>query len=205
VPLAFALLLSGLAGGAPPAAAAPPEGPPDAAPRWEYRVLTHDQVIDLGKKDLAAGLNRLGDDGWELAAVDGAYIFKRPKGRRGEQVADARRRLALLEADVAGWQERVAWAQRMARKGFLSDRQLDAEELRLKLAERGLGRGPARAEAARTRAGPTGGEEGQTRGEVRQGGGAAVSQSRPGTRGRHIRPSVLLSEDGSACPGVKHS
>jgi hypothetical protein len=139
VSLAFALLLSGQAGGAPPAAASPPEGPPDAAPRWEYRVLTRDQVTELGKRDLAAGLNRLGDDGWELAAIDAAYIFKRPKVRRGEQVADVRRRLALLASDVEVWQERVAWARRMARKGFLSDRQLDAEEVRLKLAERALG------------------------------------------------------------------
>jgi hypothetical protein len=131
-------LLFALAGSAVPAAAAPEE-PPDAVPRWEYRVLTRDQVTELGKKDLAAGLNRLGDDGWELTAIDTAYIFKRPKAHRGDQVADLRRRLALLASDVEVWQERVAWARRMARKGFLSDRQLEAEELRLKLAERALG------------------------------------------------------------------
>jgi Bacterial type II/III secretion system short domain len=38
--------------------------------RWEYQVLTKEQVADLGKKNLAAGLNKLGDESWELVAVE---------------------------------------------------------------------------------------------------------------------------------------
>src|SRR5262249_17423409 len=38
--------------------------------RWEYQVLTKEQVADLGKKNLAAGVNKLGGDSWELGAVE---------------------------------------------------------------------------------------------------------------------------------------
>jgi hypothetical protein len=41
-------------------------------PKWEYQVLTKEQVAGLGKKDLAAGLNKLGDESWELVAVEAA-------------------------------------------------------------------------------------------------------------------------------------
>src|SRR5438128_2347809 len=56
-------------------------GQPEGAPKWEYRILTKEQIIELGKKDLAAGLNQLGDQGWELAAVETAFIFKRSRPR----------------------------------------------------------------------------------------------------------------------------
>jgi hypothetical protein len=67
------------------------------APKWEYKALTKAQVADLGKKDFAAGLNKLGDEGWELVALepgpDGrggrssgqtTFYFKRPAARAAE-------------------------------------------------------------------------------------------------------------------------
>jgi hypothetical protein len=48
--------------------------------RWEYKVMTTAEVRSLGKADLGAGLNRLGDDGWELVGIDkNRYALKRSK------------------------------------------------------------------------------------------------------------------------------
>ncbi len=66
-----------LAGNPIAAQAAKTSGTAKAGPRWEYQVLPKDRVIELGQKDLAAGLNALGAQGWELAAVDNVYIFRR--------------------------------------------------------------------------------------------------------------------------------
>lgn len=96
--------------------------------QWEYKVLTKGQVLDLGKKDLAAGLNKLGDDGWELVAVDNAYIFKRPKVQHNAEVLKIRVKIA--EADVEQQRERVQWSQRMVKKGFVPANQLK-DEVRL--------------------------------------------------------------------------
>jgi hypothetical protein len=88
------------------AAAAADEGAKTkAAPpaKWEYQVLTHDQIADLAKKDFAAGLNKLGADGWELVAVEprtdrdhgakpsgqAAFYFKRPAARAEGARAEA--------------------------------------------------------------------------------------------------------------------
>jgi hypothetical protein len=114
------------------------EGKPEAAPRWEYRVLTKEQVSELGKKDLAAGLNKLGDDGWELVAVDAAYIFKRPRDQAAKQTEDLKAQFAEAESDVARSKDRVAWSERMARKGYLSDQQVEAERGQLRKAEMAL-------------------------------------------------------------------
>jgi type II secretory pathway component GspD/PulD (secretin) len=66
-------------------------------PKWEYKALTKAQVADLGKKDFAAGLNKLGDEGWELVALEPGlegrsgrssgqttFYFKRPAARTAE-------------------------------------------------------------------------------------------------------------------------
>jgi hypothetical protein len=44
--------------------------------RWEYRVVGYDQVQKLSGegKNLTIGLNKLGQDGWELAAADGLSV-----------------------------------------------------------------------------------------------------------------------------------
>jgi hypothetical protein len=111
---------------------------PASFPRWEYRVLTKEQVIELGKKDLAAGLNRLGDDGWELAAFDGQYIFKRLQGPDPNYLEQLKNQIAAAEADVDNWNERLAWSERMAKKGYLAANQVQADRARLQRAEMAL-------------------------------------------------------------------
>jgi len=105
---------------------------------WEYRVLTKAQVMELGMQDLAAGLNRLGDEGWELAAVDSGYIFKRPRLQR--TLAEKKQQVAVAEADLEAKKDRVAWAERMVKKGLLSETQLQAERARLDQAQMTLER-----------------------------------------------------------------
>jgi type II secretory pathway component GspD/PulD (secretin) len=64
-------------------------------------------VFELGKKDFAAGLNKAGEEGWELVAVLPAhqggqpeYYFKRPKGQasREESRPEPRRAAAAPQA-----------------------------------------------------------------------------------------------------------
>lgn len=114
------------------------DGRPNLVTKWEYRVVSKNQLLDLGKKDLAIGLSRLGDEGWELVAVDGDYIFKRPKDQLRRQVADIKRRILLMESDLSTLKERAMWAERMAKKGFLNEQQVETERLRLKAGEAAL-------------------------------------------------------------------
>ena len=123
---------------ASPPAAWSAEPKSEATLKWEYRVLTKEQLLDLGKKDLAAGLNALGDEGWELIAVEPSYIFKRPKGQAARHVEDVKRRVTLATADVEMWKDRAAWAERMVKKGFMTDRQLQQERAQLQAAELAL-------------------------------------------------------------------
>jgi Bacterial type II/III secretion system short domain len=46
-----------------------PAGKAAGRPQWEYQTLSREKITELGKNDFAAGLNKLGDDGWELVAV----------------------------------------------------------------------------------------------------------------------------------------
>jgi hypothetical protein len=128
-----------------------------ALPRWEYRVLNKPEIIDLGKKDLAAGLNQLGDEGWELVAIDAAYIFKRPKVDNRKQAETLRNQIALLEDDAAQLKDRVAWSERMARKGFMTNQQVEGERTLLKRVELALER--ARTDLKRLPAAPREGLE----------------------------------------------
>lgn len=128
-------LAIGVVGFIVPIASLPAQGSLDAGPRWEYRVLTREQILDTSKKDLAAGLNQLGEQGWELIGVDGAYLFKRARGRTPNQHADVKQRLALAEMEVDSWRERAAWSDRMFRKGFLAANQAQADKASLKAAE----------------------------------------------------------------------
>jgi hypothetical protein len=137
--LPVALLALGVAVGflaLTPAPAAEPK--PDVVFQWEYHVLTEEQVIALGKKDLAAGLNRLGDEGWELVTAGAHYIFKRPKDLARKQAADIRRQFDAAEADVEAWKERVSWSERMLKKGYLTEKHVEAERAQLKKAEAAL-------------------------------------------------------------------
>jgi hypothetical protein len=140
--MAYLVIAIGFASGTLRSSEAPSEGRAEAVPKWEYRILTKEQILELGKRDLAAGLNKLGDQGWELAAVEMAFIFKRPKSpllpqggdaiQRGERLGDIKRRIALSEADLEMWKDRVAWSERMLKKGFLSEAQVNGERLELK-------------------------------------------------------------------------
>jgi hypothetical protein len=109
-------------------------------PAWEYRVLKKDQVLKRGKKDLAAGLNKLGEDGWELAAVDTVYIFKRLRVRAQQRAEMIKRRIAFLASEVEMLRDRVAWSERMSRKGLMSDQQVRTEQMALKRATLALER-----------------------------------------------------------------
>ena len=103
--------------------------------QWQYRVLTEEQVIALGNKDLGTGLNKLGDEGWELVAVGAHYIFKRPKDQVQKQVAEIKQRIAVAEADVEAWKEHVAWSERMLRKGYMTEKHLETERAQLAKAQ----------------------------------------------------------------------
>jgi hypothetical protein len=131
----LALLAIAIVGSTLPAPLVSAQGKAGAS-KWEYRILTKGEVLELGNKDLTAGLNKLGDEGWELAAVDSAYLFKRPKGPSRQQVEAAlKERVALAEAEVEQLKERVAWVTRMARKGFVAEQQLEADKAALQVAE----------------------------------------------------------------------
>ena len=116
-------------------AAATADEKPRFGPKWEYRVLTKSEVLALGKNDLAAGLDKLGADGWELAAVEGQYIFKRLKGPDRRRAEELKRIVAVAEADADAWKDRVTWAERMVKKGYLTEGQLQSERAQLRLAE----------------------------------------------------------------------
>ena len=59
-----------------------PAGKAAGRPQWEYQTLSRVKVTELGKNDFAAGLNKLGDDGWELVAVTPS--LDAPPGRPAE-------------------------------------------------------------------------------------------------------------------------
>jgi RNA polymerase sigma factor (sigma-70 family) len=65
-----------LRGGRPEAVAAPAPAPAAGAARWEYKAMTRREIEDRAPQDaadkLVAGLNALGDKGWELAAIEPA-------------------------------------------------------------------------------------------------------------------------------------
>jgi hypothetical protein len=129
------LLAVAILSGAVPLGAWPGQARGQGLSKWEYRVLTKEEVSALGKKDLARGLNKLGEEGWELAAIETAYIFKRPKGQIQQRAQELKRQIAFLEIDVAAWKERVGWSERMLRKGFRSESDVDFERDFLKSAE----------------------------------------------------------------------
>jgi len=56
-----------------PAVPAQPKGAPV---KWEYRVVSADQIRKLSGdgKDLSVGLNKLGEEGLELAAANGLDV-----------------------------------------------------------------------------------------------------------------------------------
>jgi hypothetical protein len=133
ISLGFVFLVLGIASDGLQVGAQAVEPKTEAITRWEYRVMTKDQLLDLGKKDLAAGLNKLGDEGWELVSVEPAFIFKRPN--QSQQMEAAKRQVVMAESEVETWKDRVAWSERMVKKGFMTESQLQNEQARLQAAE----------------------------------------------------------------------
>jgi hypothetical protein len=131
----LALFVVALAGGALHVPHLEAAGAQAVPPRWEYRVMTRQQVLDLGKQDLAVGLNKLGEEGWEFVAIDTQYIFKRPNFRGSNRVETLKQQLALVETDIEMRKDRLAWSERMARKGFMTEGEVQALKLKLKAAE----------------------------------------------------------------------
>jgi uncharacterized protein (TIGR03067 family) len=77
----------------------PKEATRAAGAKWEYRVLTRGELVKLGKDDLARGLNKVGEEGWELASVAAGipvgagrtaeeYYFKRPAAAKRDASAE---------------------------------------------------------------------------------------------------------------------
>jgi RND family efflux transporter MFP subunit len=89
-------------------------------------VLRKGQRCNLGSV-------RLGDDAPTPAG-------KRPADLDRKQVENLRTRIGLLEADVAALKDRVAWSERMARKGYVTEQVVQADRARLKRAETDLDR-----------------------------------------------------------------
>jgi hypothetical protein len=51
--------------------------PPMTAVRWEYRALTEPDLLALTAASTAeAGMNKLGDEGWELVAIKSTSSMK---------------------------------------------------------------------------------------------------------------------------------
>jgi hypothetical protein len=103
--------------------------------KWEYRVVPRDQVAELGKNDLAAGLNKLGSEGWELVVVDGGYIFKRPRAQNDNEIAELKLKVNILQSDFEMQKERLAWSERMLKMGYMSNQAVGAERERLRRIE----------------------------------------------------------------------
>ena len=119
VPIGFILLGLGVFGGPVQVAGLGAEARSSALPKWEYRVLTKDEVLKLGQKDLTAGLNKLGDAGWELVAVESdaqepasraaqksaQFYFKRPANLIEKQAEAIKERIRRAEFTVTSWME----------------------------------------------------------------------------------------------------
>jgi RND family efflux transporter MFP subunit len=79
------------------------------------------------------GSIRLGDDVPTPAG-------KRPAHLDRKQVEILQAHIVLLESDVTALKDRVAWSERMVKKGYLTEQQVQAERARLKKAELDLDR-----------------------------------------------------------------
>lgn len=145
IPTSFAVLVFAVA-------AVADAGKAGAPWKWEYRVASKDELAALGSKNVAAGLNKLGEEGWELVAIEpgfaappGAvgsappqYYFKRPKDLPVAQREAAARRVAAAEAEVELWKDRAAYSARMYRRGLLAENLAKIDQARLRQAELSL-------------------------------------------------------------------
>ncbi len=140
-----AMLLLFLAGVPCGKSQTPIPAPHPAPLQWEYRVVTKDQVLESGKKNLTAGLDRLGEEGWELVGIESTsppvvFYFKRPRTSAAERIEELKNLVARFELDAAVARERADWAERMARKGYAYESNVSVTQQQLKIAELALER-----------------------------------------------------------------
>lgn len=67
--------------------------------------------------------------------LEAEIALERAKSPKQAPPGDVKKRAAQAGSDVAMWLERVAWAERMARKGYLTERQVRADKAKLKKAQ----------------------------------------------------------------------
>jgi RND family efflux transporter MFP subunit len=65
-------------------------------------------------------------------------LGERPAEPDRKQVEDIKRRIDQLESDVAALKDRAAWSERMAKKGFVTEQEVQADRARLSKAEMDL-------------------------------------------------------------------
>jgi hypothetical protein len=76
-----ALVVAALSAGAAAAGDDKDRAGDAAAPKWEYQALGKQKVLERGKNDLTAGLNKFGEEGWELVAVESSSRDGRTPGQ----------------------------------------------------------------------------------------------------------------------------
>jgi hypothetical protein len=112
------------------AAAAPAQDPTKEPTRAEDdRVKQVTAAIESMRKALA-----------DLPRTDETDQIRRSLDRLRERITDARTPLELARSDVEMLVDRVAWSDRMARKGFATPAQVLADRTRLARAEIELAR-----------------------------------------------------------------
>jgi outer membrane protein TolC len=67
--------------------------------------------------------------------IDAEIVLERAKARQQAGRENARSVVELAESELEMWKERVAWSERMVKKGYLTERQLQTERAALKQAE----------------------------------------------------------------------
>jgi outer membrane protein TolC len=70
--------------------------------------------------------------------LDAEIMLERTKARLQSQRESGKHAVEVAESDVQMWKERVEWAERMTKKGFITERHLQAEQDALKKAEAAL-------------------------------------------------------------------
>jgi hypothetical protein len=72
---------------APPKKPTQPAATGQTGAKWEYKTMARVAIEQLGNKDFSVGLNKLGDEGWELVSCSSSvgpvqeFYFKRPRSR----------------------------------------------------------------------------------------------------------------------------
>jgi HlyD family secretion protein len=93
---------------------------------WVYASENEKIVDSQNRSDLEAAR--------AVFQLDKLDLLKYVLGEYPQACQDVQGRLALAQSDLEMWRDRVAWTERMVKKGFLSPSQYRAEEARLQSA-----------------------------------------------------------------------